>query len=137
MVELTQSFLLESETLDLDHQHLADFLNEILRDIDSGKAQKCKLLVPNFVKATKAHFAKEEAFLVKISYPNVEKHREHHKSLNYKMEHMIEFSRMADENEMARESLRKELLFFLMDDVITTDLEFKAYLEGQTGFKKT
>jgi hypothetical protein len=30
---------------------------------------------------------------------------------------------------MARDSLRKELVFFLMDDVITTDMEFKNFIE--------
>ena len=129
MVELPQSFLLESETLDKDHQQLADILNEIVKSIDDGKASECKRLVADFVMAAKAHFAKEEAFLVKIGYPNVKKHQDHHRSLNNKMEHMLEFAEMAKENSLAQESLRKELLFFLMDDVITTDLDFKKFLQ--------
>jgi hemerythrin len=136
MVELTESFLLESDILDKDHQQLADILNEIVRAIDDGSAGECKQLVPKFVQAAKAHFAKEEAFLVKIGYPNVTKHKEHHSGLNDKMDHMLEFGRMAEENELARESLRKELLFFLMDDVITSDLEFKQFLEQNTASKK-
>ena len=136
MVELTESFLLESDILDKDHQQLADILNEIVRAIDDGSAGECKQLVPKFVQAAKAHFAKEEAFLVKIGYPNVKKHKEHHRGLNDKMDHMLEFGRMAEENELARESLRKELLFFLMDDVITTDLEFKQFLEQNTASQK-
>lgn len=132
MVELTKSFLLESEILDKDHQQLADILNEIVQAIDHGNAGECKRLVPTFVRAAKAHFAKEEAFLLKIGYPNVEKHKDHHRGLNDKMDHMLEFGRMAEENELAKEALRKELLFFLMDDVITTDLEFKKYIEDNT-----
>jgi hemerythrin len=132
MVELTESFLLESEGLDKDHQQLADILNEIMQMIDDGNAGECKRLVPKFIQAAKAHFAKEEAFLVKIGYPNVKKHKDHHRGLNDKMDHMLEFGRMAEENELARENLRKELLFFLMDDVITTDLEFKKYIEDNT-----
>ena len=100
--------------------------------IDDGNAGECKRLVPKFIQAAKAHFAKEEAFLVKIGYPNVKKHKDHHRGLNDKMDHMLEFGRMAEENELARENLRKELLFFLMDDVITTDLEFKKYIEDNT-----
>ncbi len=137
MVELTESFLLESDILDKDHQQLADILNEIVRAIDDGSAGECKQLVPKFVQAAKAHFAKEEAFLVKIGYPNVKKHKEHHRGLNDKMDHMLEFGRMAEENELARESLRKELLFFLMDDVITSDLEFKQFIVHNKASQKS
>ena len=131
MVELTPSFLLESEALDRDHQHLADIVNQIVQAIDDDKASECRRLVPDFVQAAKAHFAREEAFLIKLGYPDVQKHRDHHRSLGTKMEHMLEFARMAEENALARESLRKELLFFLMDDVITTDLEFKSFVEDK------
>ena len=128
MVELTPSFLLEYESLDRDHQRLADIVNQIVNAIDDGEAEKCADLVVDLVRSAKSHFAKEEALLVKIGYPNVEKHHEHHKSLNTKMDHMIEFANMAGENQMARDSLRKELVFFLMDDVITTDMDFKTFI---------
>ncbi len=129
MVELTPSFLLEYETLDRDHQRLADIVNQVVEAIDGGEADKCKTLVLDFVKSAKEHFANEEALLVKVGYPNVKKHQDHHKNLNTKMAHLIEFSKMAGENQLARDSLRKELVFFLLDDVITTDMEFKNFIE--------
>lgn len=131
MVELTPSFLLEYETLDKDHQQLADIVNLVVKALDDDEAEKCEDLVAGFVKSAKAHFAKEEALLAKAGYPNVKKHQEHHKSLNTQMEHLLEFAKMAGENEMARDSLRKELVFFLMDDVITTDMDFKAFIEAK------
>jgi len=36
---------------------------------------------------------------------------------------------MAGINQLARESLRKELVYFLMDDVITKDMEFKRFIK--------
>ena len=74
--------------------------------------------------------------LVKAGYPNVKKHQDHHKSLNTQMDHMIEFAEMAGENQMARDSLRKELVFFLMDDVITADMEFKNFIEEKATTEK-
>jgi hypothetical protein len=47
------------------------------------------------------------------------------------MDHLLEFASAAEENEMARESLRKELVFFLMDDVITTDMDFKNFIKDK------
>jgi hemerythrin-like metal-binding protein len=131
MVELTSSFKLEFEVLDKDHQNLADIVDQIVSVIDNGEAEKCPDLVKGFVQSAKAHFAREEALLIKAGYPNVEKHKGHHKGLSTKMDHLIEFSNMAGENEMARDSLRKELVFFLMDDVITTDMEFKNFIEDK------
>ncbi|NQU62509.1 MAG: hemerythrin family protein [Rhodospirillales bacterium] len=128
MVELTSSFMLEYESLDKDHQRLADIVNQIVEAIDADEGEKCEDLAINFVKAAKSHFAKEEALLIKAGYPNVEKHQGHHRSLNTKMDHIVEFAKMAGENQMARESLRKELVFLLMDDVITADMDFKNFL---------
>ncbi|MCH7937934.1 MAG: hemerythrin family protein [Proteobacteria bacterium] len=129
MVELTPSFMLEYESLDRDHQHLADIVNRIVQAIDDGEAEKCEDLVLDLVQSAKEHFASEEALLIKVGYPNLKKHQDHHKSLNTKMEHLLEFAKMAGENQMAGDSLRKELVFFLMDDVITTDMEFKSFIE--------
>jgi len=137
MVELTPSFLLEYESLDQDHQRLADIVNRIVKAIDDDEAAGCEDLVVDFVRSAKAHFAREEALLVKVGYPNVKKHQEHHKGLNTKMDHMLEFARMAAANQLARDSLRKELVFFLMDDIITTDMEFKNFVGEKAKTEET
>ncbi len=136
MVDLTASFLLESEFLDKEHQRLAGLVNQIIAAIDNDEAEKCEDLLSNFVKSTKEHFAHEEALLVKAGYPNVKKHQDHHKSLNTKMDHLNEFAMNAKDNKLARERLRKELVFFLMDDVITTDMEFKNFIETKNKAEK-
>ena len=48
------------------------------------------------------------------------------------MNHMLEFADMVAVNAQARESLKKELVFFVMDDVITTDLDFKKFISGSS-----
>lgn len=136
LVDLSASFLMESEALDKDHRRLADLVNEIVAAIDGDEAEKCEGLLSTFVKSAKEHFANEEALLVKVGYPNVKKHQDHHKSLNTKMDHMNEFAKMAKENKLARERLRKELVFFLMDDIITTDMEFKNFINAKAEAEK-
>jgi hypothetical protein len=37
---------------------------------------------------------------------------------------------------LARDSLRKELVFFLMDDVITTDMDFKNFIKEKAKSEK-
>ncbi len=131
MVELSSSFELEFEALDQDHRKLVDMVNRIVEEIDNDNARACKGLVPEFVSFSKQHFAKEEALLVSVDYPDVESHRQHHLDLHDKLDHMLEFAKMAEENEMACESLKKELVYFIMDDVITADLEFKEFLASK------
>ena len=47
------------------------------------------------------------------------------------MEHIQEFAASVKTNEIARSSLKKELVFFLMDDLITSDLDFKTYIDNR------
>jgi len=131
MVEMTPSFELEIKTLDDDHQALIDLANRVTETLEGNEDRigECQQLLAEFVKLTKQHFAREEALLTKAGYPNVQKHHDHHRSLYGKMDHMLEFAGMAAENPLARESLKKELRYFLLDDVITSDMEFKDYVK--------
>ena len=131
MVELSKTFELECETLDRDHQKMVELVNGIVAMIDSGETENCEKRVYEFINFAKGHFSREEQVLTKSGYPNVAKHKEHHRELDKKMEHLLEFASMANVNEMARESLKRELVFFLMDDIITTDLDFKEFVAEQ------
>ena len=132
MVQLSETFLMESQALDKDHQRLVEMVNDITQMLDGGEIENCKTKVLNFVKFVKSHFAREEQLLNKVGYPNVDKHQKHHKELYPKMNHMLEFADMVAVNAQARESLKKELVFFVMDDVITTDLDFKKFISGSS-----
>ncbi len=131
MVELSPSFETECEMIDRDHQRLIDMINHIGGAIDDDKAEECAVLVPEFVAFAKRHFAREEALLASLGYPDMKKHQLHHRSLNEKMDSLLELSKSAPDNPLARETLRKELVFFVMDDVINADLDFKAYVAGK------
>ena len=129
MVEMTPSFELEIETLDQDHQVLIDQANRICAEIDDGDGNNCQAMVEEFVKLSKQHFAREEAILKKAGYPDVAGHEEHHRSLDGKMQHMLEYAGQATENPLARQNLKKELQYFILDDVITADMSFKDFIK--------
>ncbi len=133
MVELTETFVLECEELDKDHKRLVEMVNEIAENIDKGETSKCNDKVLQFVEFAKEHFNREEQFLERNGYPEVVAHRKHHKTLIAKMEHIQEFASSAETNELARVSLKRELIYLLMDDLITTDMDFKGYIsKGQS-----
>lgn len=128
MVEITRSYEIEVETIDSDHRRLVTIINEITQAIDDERAEECARLVPDFVTFSKQHFAREEALLARNGYPEVEKHRKHHAALNDKMNTILDLAGRAVDSAAAREALRKELIFFLMDDVINEDMDFKSFL---------
>jgi hemerythrin len=128
MVEITRSYEIEVDMIDSDHRRLVDIINEITQAIDEKREAECARLVPDFVTFSKQHFAREEALLAKNGYPGVEKHRKHHASLNDKMDTMLALAGRVVESAAARDELRKELIFFLMDDVINEDMNFKSFL---------
>ncbi len=135
MVEMTPSFELEIKTLDGDHQEMIDHANRIFEIIDDdtaaggGRLDTCVTMVEEFVKISLRHFAREEAILKKAGYPDVAGHEDHHRSLNGKLEHMLEFARQAADNPLARLNLKKELHYFILDDVITADMSFKDFIK--------
>lgn len=131
MTELSETFILECEELDKDHKRLVEMVDDIAAKLDSGECENCKKLVVEFVNYAKGHFVREEQLLTKVGYPGVEKHRKHHSQLFQKMEHIVEFAGSVAENDLARESLKKELLFFIYDDVITTDMDFKEFVSNK------
>ena len=129
MVELTGNFVLECEELDNDHKRLVEMVNNITEDIDKGQTSDCNRKVQDFVNFAKGHFSREEQLLKRNCYPDVAKHHKHHQTLITKMEHIQEFAASAATNKLACDSLKSELVFLLMDDLITTDLDFKGYLD--------
>ena len=44
------------------------------------------------------------------------------------METMLTLAGRVEDNRLARETLRREVFFFLMDDVINEDMDFKKFL---------
>ncbi len=131
MLELSESFELEMPALDRDHQRLADIINQVVKLIDDGQPEACATLVPEFVDFAKKHFRREEAFLRKIGYPDAGKHHEYHSQLDGKMDTMLRLAQAVGNSKVAQESLRKEMIYFLMDDIINADLEFKAFIKAR------
>lgn len=128
MAEITRSFEIEVEMIDDDHRRLVAIINEITKAIDDQEYDKCARLVPDFVDLSKQHFSREEGLLAKHGYPGIDKHRKHHAGLNDKMDTMLKLAELVVESQLARDTLRKEMFFFLMDDVINEDMGFKSFL---------
>lgn len=131
MAELSKSFEMECEILDRDHKELMQQIDKIVAAIDGEDGERCANLTPVMIKFAKQHFSREEALLTKVGYPDVAKHVAHHLNLDHKMETILELAAMADENPLAGEKLKSALKFFLADDIIDADLDFKTFVKDR------
>ncbi len=128
MVELTSSFKVGNEKIDDDHRRLLDIINQIIDSLDAPEPADCAAKVGDFVALAKRHFEREEAFMKGAGYPDMAELHDQHQGLYDKLDTMVHLSANARENKLARESLRREMVYFLMDDVINEDLNFKQFL---------
>ena len=85
-------------------------------------------MVEEFISALQAHFAKEETFLERVGYEDVEKHKQYHQSLLTKAK---ELKRLCDEEGEGHkiEDCYTEAVDFLIDDVVRGDSAFKSYIQ--------
>ena len=135
MVEITRSFEIEVDIIDNDHRQLVDNINEIIQALDNQEFEKCGQLVPDFVDLSKQHFRREETLLAKYDYPQTDNHIKHHASLDTKMDTMLALVEKVADSPPAVDALRKELIFFMMDDIINEDMDFKSFLVNATSGK--
>jgi len=128
MVEISSTFELKYAPIDDDHKHLADIVTEIVDALDAEKLSDSADLVRKFVETTRTHFQDEEALLASHNYPHLDKHNAHHATLVQKLETLQDMGDKVVDHPQAADSLRKELIYFLMDDIINEDLNFKNFI---------
>lgn len=130
-IEWRQSMCVGEPTVDADHKHLVDLINDFEVAI-SGKIDHrlvVRVLI-GLVEYTGQHFAREEEIQMKIRYPFFESHRKQHRDVLKKLQHVLhEYSEAHGEirDSMIRE-LTKFLKEWLVDHIIESDLRMKPYV---------
>lgn len=75
-------YSLEIPKIDDEHRQIIDAMNELHR-LHTGKEPKARIMLAlqKLSSVTVAHFRDEEAYMEKIGYPDLRKHRHVHKHL--------------------------------------------------------
>lgn len=117
--------------IDDAHRHLFALANEINEAIERKDCDLSRARVQVFIEASENHFAAEEKFLAKVGYVETESHRHYHAALLTKAKKV---KQMCDD-EMNRGQVKgecyREVMAFLIDDVIRGDKTFKSYLDDK------
>jgi len=113
--------------IDSDHRNLFALVEGIREGLAKRDPGLTSSLVQEFIDASARHYAKEEEILVGLSFPDIDAHRVYHASLLAKAKQLRQVCAGEIDPEKA-DACYKELVAFLIDDVIKGDSQFMSYL---------
>ncbi len=130
MMKITWLPSFETGIVDIDNEHreLIEAIQEIESALAASDLETCTRLFHEFLKDAANHFAKEEILLESISFPRVELHRATHLRLLEMGDETLQIVEAGLDHEGAIKCL-EEMIYFLLEDVIKADAEFKSYAQ--------
>lgn len=104
------SYSVNIKQIDEEHKILVDMLNELHNAMQIGKGKDAlSTILDKMINYVGTHFAHEEEFMEKYSYPDYPAHKEQHKEFVKKA---VEFQKSFKEGKLG---LSVEVMFFLKD----------------------
>jgi len=108
LIEWSNNYSVDNETIDKQHQKLFDYLNELADSMAIGKAnEKINVVLDHLISYTTTHFKHEEDLFDKYDYPETDSHKEKHANFAAKV---IQFK---EDFEHGRALLSVKILRFL------------------------
>jgi hemerythrin len=121
--------------IDEDHKKLLTIMQNIQKAVNESDTNKCIVLFTALLKEAREHFAREENYLAKVNYPELEAHKEYHQQLLNK----ADITKRICEGVETKHDLQEcfdGMAEFLIDDILRGDIKFKSYLEFNGYIKK-
>lgn len=128
IVEWTEELSVGVPSLDRDHRHLIDLLNQLYDVIRGNDAREVVgAVLVELVRYTRHHFAAEEALMARAGFPGLDAHRRTHEMLTRRVDdYQAEFL------EDPRNVIAAELFDFLGDWLVHhikfEDMDYRAAL---------
>ena len=121
--------------IDDDHKNLLIIIQDIQNAIDASEHNKCIVLLNKLITEARDHFKREEEYLEKVKYPEIETHKNYHKNL---LERADTTKRICEGIEEGKDlnSCFDGMAKFLVDDIFHGDIKFKSHLEYYGHIKK-
>jgi hemerythrin-like metal-binding protein len=129
-LEWLESFAIGIKPIDDDHKKILQIMQDVQEAVDKKDYALCASRLDDLVELGATHFAKEEEYLAKVSYPYIEEHILYHQELLLKVKAVKAICNNADV-EGGLEQCFNSMAEFLIDDIIAGDLQFKSYLQSR------
>jgi len=124
-----KNYVVGNATIDGQHRHLVDLINELADAMDGGKGREALGgVLEELVEYTATHFKDEERIFVGTEYPFVKAHREQHESLTQQV------FKLRDQFRSGANVLSADTLSFLREwlngHILGTDKGYAPYLKA-------
>lgn len=126
-VEWSPTFEIGVDEIDEDHRHLFALVERIKAAIETKDRKQSSELVQQFITVSREHFAKEEALLTRLGYPEAAQHARYHAKLLEKA-NALKMICDAEMEDGGIEQCYVQVVSFLIDDVVAGDTKFKSFL---------
>jgi hemerythrin len=116
--------------LDADHRSIFELIDHVQSAAESElDSTLVETALDQLVDYTDRHFAREEAFMRRIGYPDVERHHDKHQALINRVRALQDRLGQEDEN------VGEDLVVFLNDwwyvHIVQEDMAFKRFAENK------
>lgn len=131
-IEWREAMAVGVESIDDDHKHLVELINQFEVAIAEGETKNKSLsrVILGLVEYTSEHFAREEALQLEIRYPYYDSHKKAHRELLKKLAELVA-QYVSCHDIPKREKLIRGLADFLkewlVEHIIQSDLRMKPY----------
>ena len=125
------------ETIDADHKQFMALFNLMERSLQQNDVAPVEDIMEDLQSVVENHFTREEAYMAKIGYPDLEEHKKQHERLIYQFYTMLGRFRASQNDAEKRRNAVKIAAFqreWLIDHVLKEIVAFKRYA-AQAGGK--
>jgi len=126
--EWSSTFDLGVGELDRDHRELFRLVGEVRDAIEAKDYARCHALASRFIDDLERHFAREEAFLASIHFPDSGRHKASHRELLKKAQALREACDLPNDGQLLT-TCYASMLEFLFEDVVRCDGRIKSHVE--------
>jgi len=137
-IEWSRTFEIGVKEIDDQHRKLFMLVKKIHHAIESKDDELCRATIQMFVDTAEKHFEREERFLARVAFPEIEEHKTYHATLLIKAKELMN---ACGENARPGEAKNcyEAVVGFLIDDIVRGDSNIKSFVEhmGLTDRKRS
>ena len=124
------SFVIGVPEIDDDHREMLAIMRRVEAEAEAEDFEASRRLLDALMAHSRGHFAREERYLERVGYPDLESHRRYHAALIGPAEALLASCKaMTGQGEL--KACCENMFGFLIDDVIAGDLTFKSFLDDK------
>jgi hemerythrin len=127
------SFATGFRAIDDDHKMLFSIVNNLIAETKAGEAnnpRQIESLLEALENYVDTHFTREEQFLEKFGYPDLDAHRDSHDAFRHQIDTISKGYKLAADS-VDLEKVCAFLVNWLSKHILVSDMEYVPYLKGE------